>query len=108
MSPMELSSGVVAVTVLFLMLSLGEEVGDDSVPLGVYSVPGLVGNQWGWPWMQTLVRSLLRNLAVASRSDARRIALLLLVNLVAMVVLVAVGLYQWNNRLLALALRPLA
>jgi Co/Zn/Cd efflux system component len=107
MSPMELSSGVVAVTVLFLMLSLGEEVGDDSVPLGVYSVPGLVGNQWGWPWMQTLVRSLLRNLAVASRSDARRIALLLLVNLVAMVVLVAVGLYQWNNRLLALALRLL-
>ena len=107
MSPMELSSGVVAVTVLFLMLSLGEEVGDDSVPLGVYSVPGLVGNQWGWPWMQTLVRSLLRNLAVASRSDARRIALLLLVNLVAMVVMVAVGLYQWNNRLLALALRLL-
>jgi len=31
MSPMELSSGVVAITMLFLMLSLGDEVGDDSV-----------------------------------------------------------------------------
>jgi hypothetical protein len=108
MSPMELSSGVVALTVLFLMLSLGDEVGDDSVPLGVYSVPGLDVNQlWGWGWAQTVARWLMRQLSVGSRADARRIAALVLVNVLSTLVLVLAGLYEYNNQLLALALRHL-
>jgi hypothetical protein len=93
-------------TVLFLMLSLGEEVGDDSVPLGVYSVPGLAGH-WGWPWLNQALRTLLVHITEGSRSDARSIALVLLVNLVASVLLVAAGVYHWNNRLLQLALRQI-
>jgi len=107
MSPMELSSSVVAMTVLFLMLSLGEEVGDDSVPLGVYSVPGLGRQHWIPPWLQGEMKALLRHLAVASRSDARRLAMLLLVNLAVMVAVALAGLYHWNNLLLTQALRLL-
>lgn len=97
----------VFLAVLFLMLSLGEEVGDDSVPLGVYSVPGFAGNQWGWPWLQTAVRSLLRHLSAGARSDARRLALLFVVNMLGMLLLVGAGLYHWNNCLFSLALRLL-
>eukprot|EP00293_Proteomonas_sulcata_P018511 CAMPEP_0184292980 /NCGR_PEP_ID=MMETSP1049-20130417/4605_1 /TAXON_ID=77928 /ORGANISM="Proteomonas sulcata, Strain CCMP704" /LENGTH=519 /DNA_ID=CAMNT_0026600903 /DNA_START=26 /DNA_END=1585 /DNA_ORIENTATION=- len=71
MSPVEFSSGVVAITVVFLILSIGDDVGDDSVPLGVYSVPGFARADFGGAWdvLKTFLRQML------SHSNARRIAL---------------------------------
>ncbi|EKX52198.1 hypothetical protein GUITHDRAFT_133916 [Guillardia theta CCMP2712] len=79
MSPVELSSGVVALTVLFLILSIGDDVGDDSVPLGVYSVPGFASSGMAWSVIKKYFRHLLSDRATSFLAVLLSLEIILLV-----------------------------
>ena len=60
----------------FLLLSMMDDLGDDSVPLGVYSVPGLARPPPGWVGLSSQVTSpsrpyhLIRGPIRKERNDA--------------------------------------
>lgn len=94
-SPIELSSRVVALTVAFVVMALGEDARDDSVPLGVYSVPGIKGESSGWSSLLSRVRTYLRQML--NNRQSRRIASFLLINFSFMGVEFVYG--WWTNSL---------
>eukprot|EP00282_Hemiselmis_andersenii_P023015 CAMPEP_0172014628 /NCGR_PEP_ID=MMETSP1041-20130122/10042_1 /TAXON_ID=464988 /ORGANISM="Hemiselmis andersenii, Strain CCMP439" /LENGTH=576 /DNA_ID=CAMNT_0012669423 /DNA_START=235 /DNA_END=1962 /DNA_ORIENTATION=- len=95
MSPIELSSRVVALTVAFVVMALGEDARDDSVPLGVYSAPGIKGESQGWSTALARLRSYSRQ--ALNNRQSRRIASFLLINFTFMGVEFAYG--WWTNSL---------